>query len=155
MYPDIELDKLIPEHGIRGEDKHETQELHQLLSQAKEYITNFTWCPPIVESYLGIGIGGVLGVFLFKFSKKINDTDEWLWVIEGDLPSAYLVIDEAPNACKSLEIYADLMEEWALKVIGSESTENFFPVNVPENKDYAKMLLSRISFIRKEILSNY
>ncbi len=155
MMKKIDFDRLIPETDIKGIDEQETQEIMELLKNAKDFIKGHVWCPDIIKSYLGIGIGGVLGVFLFRFSKKINGMVDLLWVIEGDLPSAYLVVDEAPDAVTALEVYSGLMENWANAVLKGESTKNCFPVNVPSDKKYAKMLRTRINLIRNDIIPKF
>ena len=151
----IDFSKLSAENEIKGEDEQETQEIIRLFENAKKYITSFAWCPEIINSYMGIGIGGVVGVFLFKFSEKINNTDDYLWVIEGDLPSAYLVVDNAPDAVTALEIYLKIMEDWAMAILKGKSTDNCFPVDAPPDKKHAKMLIKRLRLLRKEIIPNY
>src|SRR5256885_471720 len=76
---------------MTGEDAAETEQLREMLARAEAYLRSFQWCPPIAERYIGFGIGGVIALFLFKMERAINNTDEWLWVVGGDLPSAYFV----------------------------------------------------------------
>jgi hypothetical protein len=89
MHP-VDLNKLTPPERIVGDDAEETGLLQQMLQKATDYLKSFRWCPPIEQIYLGCGVGGVVAVFLFHFRERIQGTDEWLWVVVGDLPSAYL-----------------------------------------------------------------
>ena len=147
---------LIPETKIQGEDQEETQELKSMLQEAKEYIESFNWTPKISQAYMGIGLGGVIGVFLFKFAHAIKGTeDEYLWVIVGDIPSAYLVTEEAPGPVQALEIYCELMNDWAEAVTNNSSLEEVFPVKAPATKEHAEMLFSRITFIREKIIPEF
>lgn len=146
-------DGLIPEDQIKGEDEEETRKLKSMLQRAKAYIGKFTWCPPIARAYMGLGIGGVVGVFLIQLKEKIKGQDEYLWVVEGDLPSAYLVIDNAQDPISALEIYCELMEDWILAVEKGDSLKDVYPVDAPADKKHAAMLRSRIQFIRGKILT--
>jgi hypothetical protein len=40
--------------------------LREMLDEAVRYVTSFGWCRLIVDSYFGLGVGGVVGVFLFR-----------------------------------------------------------------------------------------
>ena len=148
----VDLSRLTPVEHMAGEDEAETVLLQQLLVRAEEYLRSFHWCPPIAERYLGIGVGGVLAVFLFKLERAINNADELLWVVEGDLPSAYFVVDEAPNAKSALEVYCTMMEYWANAVMSDSSLDDVFPVAAPATKANADRLCSRIRFIRNRII---
>lgn len=152
MINPINLRQLTPSHKIIGEDDSDTKLLNEMLQRAELYLRSFKWCPPITEKFLGCGVGGVVAAFLFRFAKRINDTDDQLWVIVGDVPSAYFVTDEAPNATTALSIYCDLMEAWAHAVSDGSSLENIFPVAAPATPEYSTMLLSRIRFIREQII---
>ena len=147
----MDFSRLVPEDKIQGEDAEETEELLAMLARAKRYVSSFEWCPPIAEIRMGLGIGGVIAVFLVRFQQPI-ESDEYLWVVEGDVPSAYLVTDDAEDAASALAIYRELMEEWAEAVENGESLDDMFPVGVPPDKKHADMLRSRLDFINTKIL---
>jgi hypothetical protein len=154
MTNNLNWEKLVPENKISGEDANETKEILGVLSDAKNYICSHKWCPAISEAYIGIGVGSVLGVFLFRFAKKIGD-DDLLWVIGGDIPFAYLVVDEANEPASALAIYCSLMDDWVNAVLNGKSVEECFPVNAPADKEHAEMLKSRLEFIREQIIPAY
>jgi hypothetical protein len=148
----VDLNKLTPEEDARGEDARETEELREMLQEALEYLRRHSWCPEILESYMGIGIGGVLAVFLVHLSEKVGGTDDWLWVIEGDLPSAYPVTDAAPDARTALAGYCEIMEDWAEAVLSNGPLDDVFPVAALAGREHAETLLSRTQFIREKVL---
>ena len=152
MVPEPDFNTLVPTTRMQGESRRETKELRSMLAKAREYISSFNWCPDIAETYLGIGIGGVVAVFLFQFTQKINGTDGTLWVVVGDVPSAYMVTDQAPDARAALGVYCDLMEAWAKAVIEGKPTSNAYPVEAEPTTENAASLLSRIEFLRGRIL---
>jgi hypothetical protein len=84
-----------------------------------------------------------------------NDVPDWVWVIVGDLPSAYLSIEDAPNAAIALDVYVVGLEQWVMAVRQGRSVEDLMPMNVPPTPEYADMLDSRIKFLRKEILPGF
>jgi len=94
---------------MHGEDEEETKMLKVMLSEAESYIASFHWSQPIKERYLGFGVGNVVALFLFRFDKPIRETDDWLWVVVGDLPSAYFVV------CRFSLIWKDAVVELASK----------------------------------------
>ena len=70
--------------------------LQQLLVKAHAYLRSYRWCHGIQESYFGLGVAGVVGVFLLRIVGG-EGVDDWLWVVVGDLPSCHLVTDDAPD----------------------------------------------------------
>jgi hypothetical protein len=154
MTSPVDLSRVTPTREMIGQDESETKLLFEMAERAEAYVRSFKWRPSITERFLGCGVGGVVAVFLFRFTTKINGTDDLLWVVEGDVPSAYLVTDGAPDAASALSVYCDLMEAWAHAVLGGSSLDKAFPVAVPATPDHANMLLSRTRFIREQILPN-
>ncbi len=123
-----------------------------MAKDARQYIQAFDWCPPIRRSSLEYGVGGVVALVRVEFTEAIDGTDEELWVVVGDLPSAYFVYEGNEDLAVALEIYCRLMEEWAIAVREGESVEECFPVEAEETAENADALLTRIAFIRRELL---
>jgi hypothetical protein len=76
-----------------------------MATEAYEFMREKEWCERIDYQYLAYGIGGVVAVFLFQITPRFESVDSCLWVIVGDLPPAYLVVDENPTAADALEAY--------------------------------------------------
>ncbi len=151
----IDLIKVVSISEMQGDDAEDSAKLVELHKEAREYLKHFSWCGHIIEEYFGIGVGGIVGVFLFKIKPAKPEVDEWLWVIVGDLPPAYIVIDRSPNPALALNSYIMEMSKWVKAVKEGLSVENLIPVNVPPTIEYANMLAGRLKFIKREILSYY
>lgn len=141
-----------PETEILGEDAEDTELLRGMAGEAREYIQAFDWCPPILQMSLGYGVGGVIALFHVEFTRAIDDIDSELWVVIGDLPSAYFIYEGNEDPAVALECYCGLMEEWATAARDGESVEECFPVDAEANRENAEALLSRIAFIRRELV---
>lgn len=152
MTSPVDMDRVTPSREMVGQDESDTRLLHEMLERAEVYVKSFKWCPALVGRFFGCGVGGVVAVFLFRFATKISETDDLLWVVVGDVPSAYLVTDDAPDAASALLVYCDLMETWARAVLDGSFQDQVFPVAVPATPESANMLLSRTRFIRERIV---
>jgi len=144
---------MVPLDDIEGEDKEETARLISMAQSAQQYLQSFDWCCGIEEAYLGFGIGDVISVFLFKIIPT-NEVDEWLWVVNGDIPPAYFVTDRAPDPLSAIKVYCELMEEWIKAVQEGSQFNNVFPVGAPADEEHTNMLATRIQLIKSEIIPN-
>ena len=149
------LAKVTPVAAMRGEDVQETQRFHTMLEEARQYVQSFSWCVRIDEEYFGLGVGGIVAVFLFRIRPTQAQVDEWMWVIVGDLPSAYITTDIAPNPASALDGYIGAMEEWVDAVKHDRPVAQLIPVNVPASLEMATKLEHRLSFLNREILPRY
>ena len=147
----VDFERLVPINDLRGESQVETNELHDMFERARACLLSQRWLESLGDAYFGFGAGGVLGVFLVRVKPGGLD-EEWLWVIEGDIPPAYLVTDEAPNAAAALERYADLMEDRVETVRVGRGLEDVFPVDAPADAEHADLLASRVRTIRETLI---
>ncbi len=131
----------------------DSKELVEMCAKAEAFIRSFRWCPPIRRTLVGYGLPGVVAVVLFEFAEKIEGMDERLWVIVGDLPSAYIVVEKGDDAADALSRYCDLMTAWVISVRTDERAEDVFPVDAPRTLANANSLESRISFLREKVFS--
>lgn len=136
--------------SMAGEDDADTAALRQMLQQAERYLLPHRWCQRVVERHFGLGVGGVVAVFLFRIGGA--SADEWLWVVVGDLPSAYLVTDAARTPVAALEVYCSLMEDWVDAVRAGRGVGDAFPVEAPADEASANVLATRVAFLREHIL---
>ena len=151
----IDMKKVTPLSYMKNEDKQEYALLSEMAEDAYKYIISFTWCLEVLEQYFGIGVGGVFAVFLFRIKPRAEDIDEWLWVIVGDLPPAYLVTDYAPNPPCALSGYIERMQEWVEAVQNGDSVKSLILVNVEPSIDNARKLQQRLEFLNAKILNVY
>ena len=148
----MDTSRSTPADLIEGEDEEETVLLREMLAEAKGFIQSFRWCPEILEEYLGFGIGGLLAVFLFRFATAVHGTDEYLWVVVGDLPSAYFVTDDALTPRSAAEVYSRLMQDWVSAVLSKAPLDDVYPVQAEATEEMALKLDSRLRFIRERII---
>lgn len=151
----IDLSKVVPANKLLGEDEEDTALLKEMFGEAERYILNFTWCDKILDKYFGIGIGGVVAVFLFRILSSQEDVDEFVWVIVGDIPPLYITVENASNPACALDGYIGAMEGWIDAVSNGKSLDNLPPVNASPIPENAEKLKKRLQFIDKEILSYY
>ncbi|MCD4780288.1 MAG: hypothetical protein K8S27_07055 [Candidatus Omnitrophica bacterium] len=155
MESKFDVNKIMPIDQMEGEDARDTALLREMYAEAEGFILAHPWCEGLEQAFFGIGVGGVVAVFLFKIIHGRGDVDDFLWVIVGDLPPAYIVCDFAPNPACALDGYIEEMTLWIDAVKKGESIEELIPVNVPPEEPYAKMLEDRLNTLDKEILSHY
>jgi hypothetical protein len=137
------------------EPKEDAPVRSNLLDRASGYLSSFQWCDQILESYFGLGVGGIVAVFLFRIRPTKRDVDEWHWVIVGDLPPAYLVTEQAPNPACALKVYIVLMRQWVQAVMKGESVEDLIPVNVEPDVTWAVELQGRLDLLEAYLLPDY
>lgn len=118
---------LIPVSEINAGDEEDTRLLRAMATEARGYVTSFKWCLPIKAMYLADGVGGVVALFLVEFEGKVGGTDDRLWVVVGDLPSAYMVVGGPVNAKEALEAYCELMDDWINAVLVTHDSITFSP----------------------------
>ncbi len=151
----LNFSKIVPTKEMRGDGEQDGALLRRALEEAIAYICSFDWCGGVTESYFGLGVGGVVAVFLFKIVPKRSDVDEWLWVVVGDLPPAYLVTDDNPTPVLALEAYIAEMSDWVTAVEMGQPVDDIIPVNVPATPDNARQLRERLKFLREEVIPLY
>jgi hypothetical protein len=148
----IEFGRVVRAEDLKGDDPKDTRLLQEMLSEAREFLLSQEWCSSLEEEYFGIGIGGIVAVFLFRIQPKRKGIDDWLWVVVGDLPTAYLVTDVSPTPVDALHTYVGEMSKWVGAVRARKPVARLIPVNVPATKEWAEGLQKRLDFLKAEIL---
>jgi hypothetical protein len=135
-------------------ERSERERLCSMGSEARRYLRSFKWAPEIQSQTLWFGVGDVIAVFSFTFATAIDRTkDDELWVVVGDLPAAYLVVNEGEGPRAAVATYCKLMSQWCAAVESDESTGKTFPIEAQATKENAELLRRRIEFIEQELLS--
>jgi hypothetical protein len=152
-----DLSGLVLGSQYAGEDVEETDLGRRIVADAVSYLAGFAWCDSLVEVWAGIMIPPVLGVVLAQIDAGDGDADEWLWVVVGDLPSAYINFDQGftPNAACALDSYVGNMQHWAEAVEQGRSVEGEYPVDAEPTVENARLLRRRLRFIDERILVDY
>jgi len=141
---------VVPVEQMSGDDGEDTALLRGMLEQAKNYVQSFSWCDSIISSYFAGGVGKVFAIFLFKINSSHRDVDPWQWVFVGDIPPAYLPLEDAPSKMAAFETYLDGIRRWvAAAGEGREpQPEDCCPsVNVPSTPEWAETLDSRLRML--------
>ncbi len=149
---EIPVKGVVPITQLVGDDDEDTRLLRDMALGAEHYLRHFPWCKKIRDAYFGNGCGGIVAVFLFHIAPSRVDVDEWLWVIFGDLPPAYLVIDECKTPSQTLEKYIQEVSKWARLAKQRVSSVDVIPVYIPATPENAADVENRLNFIRDTIL---
>jgi hypothetical protein len=152
MSPPETIRGIVPSAQIGGESPDEVARLRADLEKARRFLLSQRWCFGIGELYFGVGLGNVASVFLAEITPKPQHVDSWLWVIVGDIPPAYLVVDDLPEPIAALKAYVVLMHEWVELARCGESSEDVIPVNLPITQENAEMLQGRLTALEEHII---
>ena len=158
----IDFTKVVPIAEFSGEDAEDDALLKEMAERGRAYLSSFGWCGEIVDGYMGdIAVGGVVAVLLFKIVPARDGVDDWVWVIVGDLPPAYITVDDAPNPACALDGYIGAMQEWIAAVKSGKSVEGLIPVetsagdaSLEPTPETADRLERRLRFLDEEILES-
>jgi hypothetical protein len=152
MSTNIPVTGVVTVSQMIGDDEDETSRLQKMELRARDYLLSFGWCDSIRNLYFGSGVGDVFAVFFAHIQSSHPEVDEYLWIIVGDLPPAYLVADDCPTPRDALICYLELMREWVALAKEGKASENVIPVNVPATPEWAEVLEGRLNTLEKEII---
>lgn len=150
----IDTSQFIPTDRIDTSDVEDKDEVIQLVEEAEGYLKSQKWCSSIKNGWYAVGWGYMLGVFYYEIIPN-GDADSSVWVVVGDLPTAYIDIESANDEIEVILSYVELMEDWIENVENGNSVEDCFPINVSPTREHAAMLRDRTKLIREEILAAY
>ena len=143
---------VVPIDEMVGEDEQDTGVLRALASDAETYIQSYSWCKAIREFYFGNAYRGIVAIFLFRIDASRPEVDEWLWVVVGDLPSTYIVIDDCETPSKALEAYITEVSKWVELAKHGRSSKRFIHVNKPPTPENAAALERRLNFFSEVLI---
>lgn len=142
--------------GIDDIDKSEIEyasEVAALVERARSYLSSQSWCERIVEGWVEYSCGYVIGIFYFHIIPAREDVPRYVWVIAGDLPTAYMDGEFHSSAWEALSAYIVEMQEWVDRVLDGRSiTDDVITVNVPPEPKWADELAKRLGFVRENFL---
>jgi hypothetical protein len=136
---------------MKGEDEEDTLLLQQMSRDAEAYLRSYSWCGGVQTAFFGGGVGGIFAVFLFNIQPMRPDVQPWIWIVVGDIPSAYLPIEDAKTPAELFKTYLWGMHNW-IQYARSEQkeppSEDVPPVNVPATPEWAEKLDQRLNSLR-------
>jgi len=148
----IPVSGVVPIDQMVGDCEEDTIQLRLLATKAADYLRPFPWCAAILESYFGGGVGKIFGVFCYHIVPARADVDEWLWVVEGDIPSTYIqVSDECRTPLALFETYDWGMSKWIELARQRQTSPEVPSVNVPPTPEWAEELNGRLHMLRHVI----
>jgi hypothetical protein len=137
---------LMPSRSIVGDDEQDTFLLRTMADDAKRYISSFSWCEEVLDSYFGGGVGGIFAVFFFHICPGPN-VEPWIWIIVGDIPPAYLPLSDCRTPSDVFSTYINGMSNWvelARKGQTGTQEQGVPPVNVPATPEWAERLSQKL-----------
>lgn len=148
----IPVKGIIPLDQMLGGDDEDTALLRVMASGAENFLRCFPWCSGIREAYYGDGYGGIVAVFLFRIESSRVGVDEWLWVVFGDVPPAYLVTDSCKTPSQALEGYMGEILKWVSLAKEGRTSKDVIPVYVPATPENAADVEGRMKIIKEVII---
>ena len=152
MSTELPVTGVVAINRMRGEDDHETALLESMAQQAQAFLAEFGWCKEITDFYFGNGIGGVFAVFFARIQLTRPEIDEYLWVIVGDIPPAYLVIDVCRTPAEAMSAYIEEMRRWVAAAKAGRMSGDIIPVDVPATPETVQLLETRLDVLERDIL---
>jgi hypothetical protein len=138
------------------DDDIEAPALAAMAQDARAYMASLQWAPPVAELLLAYGIGGLMAVFLVRYAHPVaagqSKGDREAWVVVGDMPSMCFETETATTPILALRLYAAIAQDWADNVLKGADLSQSYPVRTEPTREHAKMLKTRIQFIRKKII---
>jgi hypothetical protein len=123
-----------------------------LVQSANSFLEQFAWARVKGSPWVGDAIPGILGLFLVELEPSEVDIDQFIWVLVGDIPPAYISTQYASSPKEALECYIAEMRAWETAVRKGESTEGLIPVNGDPTEANAAVLSSRLLFLETRVL---
>jgi len=137
---------------MNGDTPEDTVFLENCCTEAQEFLLSYPWCHGFNEVYFGAGVPGVVAIFLMSIYPVPTGADEWAWVIVGDLPPAYLMLDQCSTPVAALKGYIALMQEWVDLAREEVSSSSVVPVNMAATPENAAMLQERLDMLTERIV---
>ena len=144
--------RVFPSDVVQGDSEEDTAMLREMMEKARRYLSEFEWCDEVADLRFGCGVGGVVLVAAARISSRDANVEDWLWVVVGDLPSAYISARINRTSRDALSAYCESMARWIDAVRGGNLIENLFSVSVEPTQEHAEMLATRVEFLRTRIL---
>ena len=151
----IDISEMITIEDIATSDIEYREEVIELTERAKRYLSDMSWCVKLNQGWLAYALGYIIGVYLIHFQPNRDDIPEYVWVVIGDIPPAYLDVEYCPDWLAAVDGYIVEMQEWVDRVLNRLPIDHtVISVNVPPEEEWAESLGSRLKFIQKHIIED-
>jgi hypothetical protein len=133
----------------------ERQLLAEMEADAWHFLASSN-LPPVKTLLLAFGVGKICALYLAQLEHPIprgeskGDTERW--VVVGDLPFIHFETEGVEAREAALRLYCAIAQVWAESVLMGTSLAESYPIYVEPTPEHARMLLSRIEFIRRQLV---
>jgi hypothetical protein len=135
---------LVRSESLIGGDEQDTGLLRKMFEHAKEYISSFSWCKEILDSYFGGGVGGIFAIYFFHIRTSRPDVDPWIWIVVGDIPPSYLPLSDCQSPSEVFRTYFHGMSRWVEFARKGQpaaaSPPDVPPVDLPPTPEWAEKI---------------
>ena len=119
-----------------------------MFDAASLYISSFSWCGAVLDSYFGGGVGGIFAVFFFHIRRGRVDIDPWIWIVVGDIPPAYVPLSDCESPREVFRAYIHGMSRWVEFAQegqpGTPSPRDVPPVDLPPTPEWADKIRQKL-----------
>ena len=129
----------------------EIERLRAMQVETRDFVEKDSHAP-ISDLVLAFGVAPILALFLVRFERPRKPEDAERWAVVGDLPPMHFETDDTPTPALALRLYCAIAQDWADNVLEGRDLSDSYPIEVAPTREHAEMLLSRIDFIRREII---
>lgn len=130
--------------------------LEALKEIARAHVMSWRSAQPIKEMVLAFGLAPIVAVFLVRYEVPLARGElagaTEMWAAAGDLPAMCFETDDARTPADALRLYCAIAEDWAETVLAGGDLAQCYPIPVEPTRELADMLLSRVRFLREEIV---
>jgi hypothetical protein len=112
----------------------------KLSHGAREYVCSLAWVKRVQQIFVGRVFGDRAGVFLYETVPVKRGVDRFHWIVWGDVPAAYLVLDDAPDPDSAVDAYLYEVRNWIAAVRGQESLPDVMPIDWTKTHEGADQL---------------
>jgi hypothetical protein len=127
-------------------------EVLALLTESKEYLSDYPWCAAIKSGWLFVNIGRVACIFLFEIENTQSPEDNLIWIVAGDFPTMYTDTYSAETTQIVLETYIYLANEWIDLAEQGRPMDDCFPFEVPADRELMDSFRRRVVTLQQNIL---
>ena len=152
MYAMIDTSRFPVGSGIDYESAEEVEGLKALAAEARHVVERVDWTRPIIDLVFAFGVAPILGLYLMRFQPGGPPEDAERWLVVGDLPPMNFETDDTPTPDLALRLYCAIAQDLADNVLAGRDLSDSYPIEVEPTREYAEMLLSRVDFIRRELV---
>jgi hypothetical protein len=151
---EFDWDLLVAADAQVGDCDDDTRLIRNELARARRFLESQAWCDGLGRVYWGGGAGGVCTIWLFEVASDDKGVDPWVWVIVGDLPSAYIRADTNHGPIEALKDYIEEMGRWVVAARYGKDVSALIPVHVEATPEMADLLDRKLGFLEREFVNS-